>query len=129
MIAIKKYVIFTIGCVLIIIASVGLFLPILTTTPFVILAAMCFSISSEKAYRLLVKNRFFGPYIENYKNASGVTVEAKARGIIMLWILLIISAIAMNKLWSSVMFAVIGSAVTIHLLLLKTKSLEERSDS
>lgn len=125
----KKYVIFTVGCILIVIASIGLFLPILPTTPFVILSAMCFSISSEKAYRLLVKNRFFGPYIENYKNGSGVTVAAKVRGIIMLWVLLIISAIAMHKLWSSIMFAVIGSAVTIHLLLLKTKSLEERSDS
>lgn len=124
----KKYVIFTVGCILIVIASIGIFLPILPTTPFVILAAMCFSVSSEKIYRLLVKNRFFGPYIENYKNGSGVTVVAKARGIIMLWVLLMISAIAMYKLWSSIMFAVIGSAVTIHLLLLKTKSLEKMSD-
>ncbi|WP_169316248.1 DUF454 family protein [Clostridium pasteurianum] len=77
----------------------------------------------------MLKIAFFGPYIENYKNGSGVTVAAKARGIIMLWVLLIISAIAMHKLWSSIMFAVIGSAVTIHLLLLKTKGLEERSDS
>jgi len=125
----KKYVIFAVGCILIVIASIGIFLPILPTTPFVILAAMCFSASSEKTYRLLVKNRFFGPYIENYKNGSGVTVAAKARGIIMLWVLLIISAIAMHKLWSSIMFAVIGIAVTIHLLLLKTKRLDEMPDS
>lgn len=126
---IKKYVIFIAGCILIVIASIGIFLPILPTTPFVILAAMCFSVSSEKAYRLLAKNRFFGPYIENYKTGNGVTVKAKIKGIMMLWVLLIISAVVMHKLWSSVMLIVIGSVVTIHLLLLKTRSLEKISDS
>ncbi|WP_287822528.1 YbaN family protein [Clostridium sp.] len=126
---IKKYVIFIAGCILIVIASIGIFLPILSTTPFVILAAMCFSVSSEKAYRLLAKNRFFGPYIENYKTGNGVTVKAKIKGIMMLWVLLIISAVVMHKLWSSVMLIVIGSVVTIHLLLLKTRSLEKISDS
>ena len=117
----KKAVLFLSGWTLLLLAAIGVFLPILPTTPFVLLAALCFSCSSEKMHRFLLKSRLFGPYIENYRTGRGVPAAAKARGIAMLWLLLAVSAFAMRKAWATAMFAVIGIGVTIHLLLLKTR--------
>ncbi|MHB8062540.1 MAG: YbaN family protein [Ruminiclostridium sp.] len=117
----KKIVLLISGWALIVIAAIGVFLPILPTTPLVILAAMCFSYSSERMHRFLLKSHFFGSYIENFKTKQGISVATKASGIIVLWVLLTISAVSMNKTWSTIMFAVIGIGVTTHLLLLKTK--------
>lgn len=117
----KKIILLICGWALIVIAAIGVFLPILPTTPLVILAAMCFSYSSERMHRFLLKSYFFGPYIENFKTKQGISIATKVKGIIVLWLLLIISAVSMHKIWSTIMFAVIGIGVTIHLLLLKTK--------
>lgn len=121
----KKAALFLSGWVLLLAAAVGVFLPVLPTTPLVLLAAVCFSCSSEKAYRFLLKSRFFGPYIENYRTGRGVPAAAKVRGIVVLWLLLAVSAVAMRRTWSTVMFAVIGAGVTTHLLLLKTEKQEK----
>lgn len=122
----KKRLLFICGVLLMAVAAIGVIVPLLPTTPFVILAALCFSFSSEKAYRFLLRNRFFGPYIENYQTKQGVPLGIKVRGILTLWTLLIISALAMRRLWSTVMFVVIGCGVTVHLLMLKTKRTDPR---
>lgn len=124
----KKLLLFICGWLLLAIAAIGVFLPVLPTTPLVILAATCFSFSSKKAYGYILKSRFFGPYIENYRTKQGVSVGVKVRGIVMLWALLLLSAVLMRTLWSSVLFTVIGIGVTIHLLMLKTKRPEDRAD-
>lgn len=109
------------GWLLIAVAAVGVILPVLPTTPFIIVAALCFSLSSEKMYKILLNNRFFGPYIENYKTKQGVTAAHKARAVITLWVLLIISAAVARILWLTFLLAAVGIAVTVHLLLIKTK--------
>ena len=117
----KKIALLTAGWVLLLLGGIGLLVPVLPTTPFVLVAAGCFSCASERMYRLLLRSRFFGPYIENYRTKQGVPVDAKVRGIVMLWVLLGISMLAMQKLWLTLLLLGIGAAVTAHLLLLKTR--------
>lgn len=102
--------------------AVGILIPVMPTTPFVLVAAGCFSFASPKLYGVLLKSRFFGPYVENYRTKQGVPVDAKVRGIVMLWVLLLISIISMRKLWMTILLLVVGAAVTAHLLLLKTRA-------
>ncbi len=102
-------------------AAVGVVIPVLPTTPFVLLAAGCFSASSPKAYQMLLRSRFFGPYIEHYRNGGGVTKAAKMRGIILLWVLLGVSAVFVEKPWIYLLLGVVGAGVTLHLLLIKTR--------
>lgn len=116
----KKRVVFVAGCLCLMIGGIGVFLPILPTTPFVLLAAGCFSYSAPNVYERLKKNKFFGPYIENYRTGKGVPFANKVQGVVGLWVLLSVSAIAMNALWSTILFSVIGTAVTIHIACLKT---------
>ncbi|NLA87043.1 MAG: DUF454 domain-containing protein [Clostridiales bacterium] len=117
----KKIILLISGWLLIAVAAVGVLLPVLPTTPFVILAALCFSFSSERLYKLLLGNRIFGPYIENYRTKQGVSAVHKARAIITLWVLLIISAGIARVLWVTLLLAAVGLGVTTHLLLIKTK--------
>jgi uncharacterized membrane protein YbaN (DUF454 family) len=117
----KKMILLISGWLLIAVAAVGVVLPVLPTTPFIIVAALCFSLSSEKMYKFLLNNRFFGPYIENYKTKQGVTAAHKARAIITLWVLLIISAAVTRILWLLLLLFAVGITVTVHLLLIKTK--------
>jgi uncharacterized membrane protein YbaN (DUF454 family) len=109
------------GILLLTLGAVGIVIPVLPTTPFVLLAAACFSASSSKAYKMLLHSRFFGPYIEHYRNGGGITKAAKARGIIVLWVLLGISAVFVVKLWVYVLLGAVGAGVTLHLLLIKTR--------
>jgi uncharacterized membrane protein YbaN (DUF454 family) len=118
---IKKILLFASGCISIVLGTFGIFLPILPTTPFVILAGICFSASSPKMYEIIRKSKFFGPYIENYRNKSGVPMKVKITSIISLWILLALSAFFMNKRIAYIIFPLIGCAVTIHIILLKTR--------
>lgn len=109
------------GWVLLLVGAVGIFVPVLPTTPFVLVSSGCFSFASPRLYTLLSRSRLFGPYIENYRNGLGVPMAAKVRGIVMLWVLLLISMLSMRKPWLTVLLLVVGAAVTAHLLLLKTR--------
>lgn len=109
------------GWALLALGAVGAIVPVLPTTPFVLLAAGCFSCSSQRLYAFLLRSRFFGPYIENYQTGQGVTLAAKIRGIVAVWALLLISMLSMGKPWMTILLIVVGLGVTAHLLLLKTK--------
>ena len=54
------------GTLCVILAVVGMFVPVLPTTPLLLLAAVCYARSSERFYRWLLTNRWCGPYIRNY---------------------------------------------------------------
>ena len=125
----KRIVLIVCGVLCLMLGAVGIIVPVLPTTPFVLLAAGCFSASSPKAYQMLCRNRFFGPYIDHYKNGGGITRAAKTRGIIVLWVLLIISATAVWKLWLVPVLGAVGIGVTLHLLLIKTRPGTKRTDA
>lgn len=91
------------------------------TTPFVILAAVCFSNSSPRMLAWLQKNRYFASYIENYRLKTGVPRSVKMRSLIFLWAALAVSAIAVRTLPVIVILTAVGAAVTVHILLIKTK--------
>lgn len=117
----RRIVLLTGGWLLLALGAVGVFVPVLPTTPFVLLASGCFSCASPRLYQVLARSRFFGPYIENYCTKQGVPRAAKIRGIIAVWALLLISMVATGKLWVTLLLLAVGAAVTAHLLLLKTR--------
>lgn len=120
----KKAVLIICGWLLVALGGIGIVLPLLPTTPFLLLAAICFSASSQKAYRFLLRSRMFGQYIEHYRTGRGVSLAAKVRAIVFLWALLILSAVVISKLWVILVLAAVGIGVTLHLLLLKTRPKE-----
>lgn len=118
---IKKTLLKILGFFFLIVGAIGIFMPVLPTTPFVLLAAICFSTASPKVYEKLLKNRFFGAYIENFRTKKGIPLKQKIFSISSLWILLILSMILINKPIMYIILMIVGIGVTIHLLMIKTK--------
>ena len=117
----KNLILLISGFILLGLGVVGIVLPVLPTTPFVLLAAVCFSASNMKIAAWLQKNRVFGPYIENYRTKQGIKMSQKIVSIAFLWTGLIISMAIVRTTWIYIVLGIVGIGVTTHLLLIKTK--------
>ena len=119
---IKRSFFLTLGSVFLGLGAIGIVLPILPTTPFVIVSAFCFANGSKRVEKWLLNNEYFGSYIENYRNKTGVPKSVKIKSIVFLWMMLAISALITKNLLIAIMLIIVGIGVTIHLYLLKTKN-------
>ncbi|MCC8088756.1 MAG: YbaN family protein [Rikenellaceae bacterium] len=99
----------------------GIVLPLLPTTPFLLLSAYCFSKSSYKLHRWLLTNKIFGEYLRNYKANRGIPRRVKIYILSMLWVTILSSAIfATDMLWLRCLLILIAVSVTIHVVRIKT---------
>lgn len=95
----------------------GIILPLLPTTPFLLLGAACYIRSSEKFYNLLITNKWLGKYIKNYQEGKGIPYRAKILSIALLWLSIGYSAIFVVNLWPvRVILLIIATLVTKHIL-------------
>jgi uncharacterized membrane protein YbaN (DUF454 family) len=116
----------TIGIISVGLGTAGVFLPLLPTTPFLLLAAACFIRSSDRLYQWLIHNRWFGSYIRNYQEHRALPLRAKVIALILLWTTMSYSvfALAVNKVLQ-VSLLLIAAVVTVYLLSLKTLAKEK----
>lgn len=109
------------GTISMVLGIIGVFLPLLPTTPLLLLSAACYIRSSEKMYNFLVENKVFGSYIKNYRESRGIPKRIKLMAITFLWVGIGYSALFVAKvLWLSVLLITIAAAVTIHIVRIKT---------
>jgi hypothetical protein len=119
---IYKYLYLISGILLVIIGVIGIFLPVLPSTIFLILASACFVKSSPKANEWLRNHKILGQYIKNYQDKSGLTIRAKIFNLIFLWTMILTSAFLLTKSFPiKMLLLAIAVGVTIHLLIIKTK--------
>ena len=103
------------------IGVVGIIMPVLPTTPFLLLAAICYMRGSQRLYNALLRNRFIGSYVSNYLEGRGLSLKMKIWTLSLLWIAIACTAIlATHSLIIRIILAVILVGVTIHILLIKT---------
>ena len=119
--SIKKLLLVSLGTLSLIIGVIGIFIPLLPTTPFLLLAAACYIRGSKKFYNWLIKNRWLGEYIKNYQEGRGVPFNVKIITIIVLWLTIIISTIVFlsNSIIKIILF-IIAIVVTAHIIKIKT---------
>jgi uncharacterized membrane protein YbaN (DUF454 family) len=116
-----QYVLLCIGILSVALGTAGIFLPLLPTTPFLLLAAACFLRSSKRLHAWIMNHKWFGPYIYNYRTYKAIPKRTKITAITLLWI-----TIAYSALWIVPIVAVklllffIAIAVTWHLLSMNT---------
>jgi uncharacterized membrane protein YbaN (DUF454 family) len=104
---------------------VGLFVPLLPTTPFLLLAAACFFRSSDRLYTWLIHHRWFGAYIRHYREYGAITLRAKVVTLLLLWSVIGYTALAVvSAWWVRALLGVIAIGVTIHIVHLKTLTRE-----
>ncbi len=100
----------------------GIFLPLLPTTPLLLLAAACFARSSERFHRWLLEHRRLGPLIGGYLDGSGIPMKAKACAIALIWLSITLSALLVVPLvWVRILLFAIALGVTVYLLRLPTR--------
>lgn len=97
--------------------AIGLFLPIWPTTPFVLISAACFT-ATPRLRANIMRIPFFREHIENYSNRTGLSRKNLTISLSYLWGMLLLSMIIIRRLDLALLLAGIGSAVTIHLLLM-----------
>ncbi len=110
------------GTFFLILGIIGIFIPILPTTPFLLLAAACYAKGSKKFYNWLINNKWFGEYIKNYREQRGIPLYVKIISITFLWITIAFSTfIIVSNLLIQIILIIIAVGVTIHILTIKTK--------
>jgi len=118
---IRKAVLIFAGTAFVALGVLGMFLPLLPTTVFLLLAAYCYSRSSERFHNWLLTNRLCGPYIRNYKSGRGVSARQKVTTLLFLWASIGFSIwLLAGGLWSTIFLLAVAIGVTIHILWLKT---------
>ena len=101
-------------------ASLGMFLPVLPTTPFLLLASWLFLKANSGWRDWLLNHRTFGPYIQNYLIHKAIPLRAKIASISTLWATILLSAYIVDPIWLKILLIFIAICVTIHLLSFKT---------
>ena len=110
------------GCTALGLGILGIPLPVLPTTPFLLLAAWCFARSSERLHRWLLTNRLFGGYIRDYTEHRGIPRRVKVYILVLLWGTILSSAIfAVDAWWIRILLFAVAAGVTVHVLRIKTK--------
>jgi hypothetical protein len=111
-----KIVLNLIGVLAVALGVLGIFLPLLPTTPFLLLASACFARSSTRLHHWLRSNPVFGKYLRDYEDGRGLPLRGKVVILLLMWASL---GYSMTKVGMPVLIALlslIGAAVTVFLL-------------
>jgi uncharacterized membrane protein YbaN (DUF454 family) len=101
---------------------VGIAIPLLPTTPFLLLAAACYLRGSERMYKWMLTNRYFGSYLRNYRQGRGMPWRVKIATVSLLWIVIGFSAIVVtDNMIVRIVLLVVALGVSIHILTIKAK--------
>ncbi len=117
----RKWLLISTGMLCVGLGAVGIVLPLLPTTPFLLLAAACFVRSSDRLYHWLTSHRVFGSYIRNYREHHGMTARARVLTLVVLWAGVGYAVVGVARsLPLRLVLLVIAVSVTVYLLRLKT---------
>lgn len=126
---VKRYFLMAVGWLSIVLGVVGIFLPILPTTPFILLAAWCFARSSEHFHQWLRNHPKLGLIVRSWEDGKGVPRKVRNRVLLLLWFSLLSSSLILGRVWAALTFLFIGSCVTWYLLHLPVLDDDENSKS
>lgn len=117
----------TVGWLSVVLAIFGIFLPLLPTTPFLLLAAICFAKSSPRFYQWLMTNRWFGEYLNNYRAGRGMQLRHKITALTLMWVSISYSVIMVAEAhWLRALLLLIAVLVTWHLVRMPTYRLMDQ---
>ena len=117
-----RAIFFVAGTVSLAFGTIGIVVPLLPTTPLLLLAVACYCRSSERMTRWILTNKYFGNYIRRYREGKGIPLKTKIVALATLWIIISYSAFFVVNHWWIVQLVllVIAAAVTIHIVKLPT---------
>lgn len=111
---------FIAGSISLTLGTIGIILPILPTTPFLLLSLACYWRSSERMTHWMLNNKYFGKYLRNYREGKGIPLKTKIFAITVLWITISYGIFVVNIWIAQLAMFIIALAVSIHLIRLPT---------
>lgn len=121
---IKRIMLLILGTVSFIIAIIGIILPLIPTTPLLLVTAACYLRASERMYNWLINNKYFGKHILRFKDGKGIPLKTKVFVITLLWISIMISVVLFIPLML-VKLLLIAIAISITWYISSIKTLKE----
>lgn len=118
-----RYILFACGCLSVVLGVIGIFLPVLPTTPFLLLAAACFARSSKRFYLWLVLHPKLGPWVRDYLDGEGLPLKGKIWALVLMWASISFSVWLVPLLWVRVFMLISAVCVTVYILKQKTRTL------
>ena len=116
-----KWILTILGLLALGLGILGIFLPILPTTPLLLLAAALFLRSNRGLYDWLLNHPRLGPYIRNFLEHKAIPLKIKVLSVTLVWITLLNCAIFVADHWAfRLFFIVLAAAITVHILSYKT---------
>jgi len=101
---------------------IGIALPLLPTTPFLLLTAYCYARGSKRLHHWLMNNKWFGKYIRDYQEGRGIPLRTKVIAITSLWVMILLSIYwFISNIYIQIILIIIAALVTIHLVRIPTK--------
>lgn len=118
---VKKALFVAAGSIFLGLGCIGIVVPVLPSTPFLLLSAACYYKGSQRMHHWLLNNKWFGNYIKNYKEGKGLTLRAKGFTLALLWLVIGYSAlILMSMLIVQVILLAVAVGVSLHIFTLPT---------
>jgi uncharacterized membrane protein YbaN (DUF454 family) len=103
------------GVIALLLAILGLFLPLLPATPFLLLASACFARGSDRLHGWLLRHRVFGAYLRNVEAGNGIPLRAKIVALAMMWASLAFSIVHFDHTGLRILLLAVGCGVSIYL--------------
>ena len=118
-----KYVLAALGIICVGLGTAGIFVPMLPTTPFLLLAAALFARSSRRLYRRLLSHRVLGVYIRSFLEERAIPLRVKVVSLTLMWgsMAYAILGAAAGWVWLQAALGAVAVGVTLHILSYKTK--------
>lgn len=99
----------------------GIFLPLLPTTPFLLLTAALYFKGSPRLYKWLLNHKYFGTYIRNFRENKAIPLRAKIVSLLLMWgTMLYCIFFLIPLIWVKVILFLVAVGVTYHILSFKT---------
>ncbi|WP_079509172.1 YbaN family protein [Mesobacillus jeotgali] len=115
-IAVKATLIF-IGTLSIILGVIGILVPLLPTTPLILLGAACYVKASEKLYLKLIRNKWLGGYIKDFREKNGITSKNKILSISLMWLSISGTILLFDiDFWLAAVLIIIAMTVSAYIL-------------
>ena len=118
--ALRRYLYVVLGTLSLGLALVGIVLPLVPTTPLLLLAAACYARGSRRFHDWLLSNRLFGRYLRDYREGRAMTRPAKATVLLLLWLVIGMSAVfAVQAWWVRALLLLVAVSVSVHVVALR----------
>ncbi|MDR5659979.1 YbaN family protein [Serpentinicella sp. ANB-PHB4] len=118
----KRPILIFLGTFSLFLGIIGIILPVMPTSPFLLISLTCYMKSSRRLYNFVLYNKYLGPFVKDYVSELGMPVKAKMRAILFIWISIAISGIfIVNHIILRLILLVFGSSITLFIYTRKTR--------